>query len=183
MWGPKPITAVGLRPHRYNPSPMTSRRPVRAASAAGARGRGHHSLAPAHLSEATAAATVAVVVGGIALVITGIGITAMALTMASRYGGDPPPDIGALALLPTLGGLGAMLLGGLLAAGGVAVLARARRARLGTGILAALTAALSALGVVLVMARPPADVVLAAALTVAMLVFGAASILLLRPRR
>ena len=169
--------------HRYNPSPMTSRRPVRAASAAGARGRAHHSLAPAHLSDATAAATVAVVVGGIALVITGIGMTAMALTMQGRYGGDPPPDIGALAVLPTAGGVGAMLLGGLLAAGGVGVLARARRARLGTGILAALTAALAALGVVLVMARPPADVVLAVALTVAMLVFGAASILLLRPRR
>jgi len=162
---------------------MTSRRPVRAASAAGARGRAHHSLAPAHLSDATAAATVAVVVGGIALVITGIGMTAMALTMQGRYGGDPPPDIGALAVLPTAGGVGAMLLGGLLAAGGVGVLARARRARLGTGILAALTAALAALGVVLVMARPPADVVLAVALTVAMLVFGAASILLLRPRR
>jgi len=162
---------------------MTSRRPVRAASAAGARGRAHHSLAPAHLSEATAAATVAVVVGGIALVITGIGMTAMALTMQARYGGDPPPDIGALALLPTIGGIGSMLLGGLLASGGVGVLVRARRARLGTGILAALTAALAALGVVLVMAEPPADVVLAAALTVAALVFGAASLLLLRPRR
>lgn len=162
---------------------MTSRRPVRAASAAGARGRAHHSLAPAHLGEATAAATVAVVVGGIALVITGIGMTAMALTMQGRYGGDPPPDIGALALLPTIGGIGSMLLGGLLASGGVGVLVRARRARLGTGILAALTAALAALGVVLVMAEPPADVVLAAALTVAALVFGAASLLLLRPRR
>lgn len=162
---------------------MTTRRPVRAASAAGARGRSHHSLAPAHLSEATAAATVAVVVGGIALLITGIGMTAMALTMQARYAGDPPPDIGALVLLPTIGGVGAILLGGLLAAGGVGVLARARRARLGTGILAALTAALAALGVVVVMARPPADVVLAVALTGAMLVFGAASILLLRPRR
>lgn len=162
---------------------MTSRRPVRAASAAGARGRAHHSLAPGHLSEATAAATVAVVVGGIALVITGIGMTAMALTMQARYAGDPPPDIGSLVLLPTIGGVGAILLGGLLAAGGVGVLARARRARLGTGILAALTAVLAALGVLVVMARPPADIVLAVALTGAVVVFGAASILLLRPRR
>lgn len=162
---------------------MTSRRPVRAASAAGARGRAHHSLAPAHLGEATAAATVAVVVGGVVLVITGIGMTAMALTMQARYAGDPPPDVATLALLPTVGGIGLMVLGALLAAGGVGVLADARRARLATGSLAALTAALSALGVVLVMARPPADVVLAVALTVAMLVFGVASILLLRPRR
>lgn len=162
---------------------MTSRRPVRAASAAGARGRAHHSLAPAHLGEAAAAATVVVVVGGVVLVITGIGMTALALTMQARYAGDPPPDVATLALLPTVGGIGLMVLGALLAAGGVGVLADARRARLATGSLAALTAALSALGVVLVMARPPADVVLAVALTVAMLVFGVASILLLRPRR
>jgi hypothetical protein len=162
---------------------MTSRRPIRAASAAGARGRAHHSLAPAHLSEATAAATVAVVVGGIALVITGIGMTAMALTLPARYGADPPPDVGALTLLPTLGGVALMILGGLLASGGVGVLVRARRARVATGALAAITALLAALGVVLVMAVPPRDVVLAVGLTVAALVFGAASILLLRPRR
>jgi len=162
---------------------MTSRRSIPAASAAGARGRGHHTLAPAHLSEVTAAATVGVVVGGIAFVITGIGMTAMALTIQSRYAGNPPPDVGGLSLLPALGGIGLMVLGALLGAGGVGVLARARRARLATGILSAVTAALAAIGVVLVMARPPADVVLAIALTVAMLLFGVASILLLRPRR
>jgi len=162
---------------------MTSRRPVRAASAAGARGRTHHSLAPSHLSEATAAATVAVIVGGVALVITGVGMTAMALTLSARYAGDPPPDVGTLSLLPALGGIGLIALGGLLTAGGVGVLAAARRSRLATGVLAAISAALSAIGVVVVMARPPADVVLAVALTVAMLVFGVAAILLLRPRR
>jgi hypothetical protein len=162
---------------------MTSRRPVRAASSAGARGRTHHSLAPAHLSDATAAATVAVIVGGVALVITGVGMTAMALTMSNRYGGDPPPEIASLSLLPALGGIGLMVLGALLTAGGVGVLAQARRARLATGVLAAVTAALAALGAVAVMAQPPADVVLAVALTVAVLVFGVAAILLLRPRR
>ena len=125
----------------------------------------------------------AVVVGGIALAITGIGMTAMALTIGTRYGGDPPPDLGRLALLPTIGGIGLIVLGGLLAAGGIGVLARARRARLATGILSAITAVLAALGVVRVMAEPPADVVLASALTVATLVFGAAAVLLLRPRR
>ncbi len=174
---------MGAGPRQYNPSLMTSRRPVRAASAAGARGRTHHSLAPAHLSEAAAAATVAVVVGGVALVITGVGMTAMALTMQARYAADPPPDVGSLSLLPTLGGIGLIVLGGLLTAGGVGVLADARGARLGTGILAAMTAALAALGVVLVMAQPPADIVLSVALTIGMLVFGVASILLLRPRR
>jgi len=162
---------------------MTSRRPIRAASSAGARARGAHSLAPAHLGEATAAATVAVIVGGIALVITGIGMIAMALTIGARYDGDAPPDVGSLAVLPVIGGLLVLLIGGGLTAGGVAVLGQVRRARLATGILSAVTAALAALGTVAAMVNPPADPVLAIALTVATLVFGVAALLLLRPRR
>ena len=162
---------------------MTSRRPARAASAAGARGRGHHTLAPAHLSEATAAATVGVVVGGVALVITGVGIIAMALTIGSRYGGDAPPNVGALSLAPVLLGVAILVLGGALTAGGLAVFADARRSRLLTGIVSGVAAALAAAGALLVMANPPPDVVLAIALTAATVLFGVAAILLLRPRR
>ena len=162
---------------------MTTRRPIRAASAAGARGRDQHSLAPAHLGEATAAATVGIIVGGIALVITGIGMLAMALTIGSRYAGDPPPNVGALSLMPALLGLAVLVLGGALTAGGVAVLGGVRRARLMTGILSGVAAALTVAGALLAMANPPADVVLAIALTLATLVFGVAAILLLRPRR
>ena len=162
---------------------MTTRPPIRAASTTGARARGAHSLAPVHLGEATAAATVAVIVGGIALVITGIGMIAMALTIGARYEGDAPPNAGSLALMPIVGGLLALVLGGALTAGGVAVFGQVRRARLATGILAAVAAALSALGTVLVMVNPPADPVLAIALTVTTLAFGVASLLLLRPRR
>ena len=173
----------GNRHTAYNPSPMTSRRPLRAASAAGARGRGHHTLAPAHLGEATAAATVGVVVGGIALVITGVGIIAMALTIGSRYGGDPPPNAGSLTLVPALLGVAILILGGALTAGGLAVFAEVRRARLLTGIISGVAAALAAGGALLAMANPPRDVVLAIGLTAATLVFGVAAILLLRPRR
>jgi len=173
----------GPRRTAYNPSPMTSRRPIRAASAAGVRGRSHHSLAPAHLGEATAAATVGVIVGGIALVITGIGMIAMALTVGSRYAGDPPPNASSLSLMPALLGLGILVLGGALTAGGAAVFGEARRARRMTGILSGAAAALSAAGALLAMARPPPDVVLAIALTVTTVVFGVAAILLLRPRR
>ncbi|CAN5211014.1 hypothetical protein BH23CHL9_BH23CHL9_08750 [soil metagenome] len=162
---------------------MTSRRPIRAASAAGIRARSSHSLAPAHLGEATAAATVAVIVGGVALVITGIGIIVMALTIGARYGGDSPPNVGSLSVLPAILGLFILLLGGGLTAGGVAVLGAARRARLATGVLAGLAAALCALGTVLAMTNAPPDPVIAIALTVAVLVFGVASLLLLRPRR
>lgn len=162
---------------------MTSRRPLRAASAAGARGRGHHTLAPAHLGEATAAATVGVIVGGVALVITGVGIIAMALTITSRYGGDPPPAASSLSLAPALLGVAILVLGGALTAGGLAVLAEARRARLLTGILSGFAAAAAAGGALLAMANPPPDVVLAIALTAATVVFGVAAILLIRPRR
>jgi hypothetical protein len=162
---------------------MTSRRTVAAASKAGARGRTHHSLAPAHLGEATAAATVAVVVGGIALVITGLGMIAMGLTMGGRYGSDPPPDLGSLAALPIGLGIGLLVLGAGLAVGGIAVLGAARRARLVTGILAAVACGLGALGTVGAMVTTPASPVIAIALTVMALVFGVASLLLLRPRR
>jgi hypothetical protein len=171
------------RPTAYNPSPMTSRRPLRAASAAGARGRGHHTLAPAHLGEATAAATVGVIVGGVAFLITGIGIIAMALTIGSRYGGDPPPDVGSLSTGPALLGVGILVLGAALTAGGLAVFGGAPRARLLTGVVSGVAGALSAAGALLGMASPPPDVVLAIALTVATVVFGVAAILLLRPRR
>jgi hypothetical protein len=162
---------------------VTSRRPIRAASSAGARARGAHTLAPEHLGEATAAATVAVIVGGIALVITGIGMIALALTVGARFGADPPPNAGSLALGPVLGGLLAILLGGGLTGGGLAVLGNVRRSRLVTGVLSAIAAGLSALGTVLAMANPPPDPVLAIALTVATLAFGVAALLLLRPRR
>jgi hypothetical protein len=162
---------------------MTSRRSVPAASNAGARARGAHSVAPEHLGEATAAATVAVMVGGVALVITGIGIIALALTLGARYGGDPPPNVGEMVAAPVAGGLLVLVLGGGLTAGGLAVLGAVRRARLATGILSAFAAGLGAIATVLVMANPPADPVLAIALTVATMVFGVASLLLLRPHR
>lgn len=172
-----------LRLTAYNPSPMTTRRSIPAASRTGARGRAHHSLAPAHLGEATAAATVGVVVGGIALVITGIGVLAMGLTLGTRYGIDPPPDAGSLSVVPLALGAGMLLLGAALTAGGVAVLGEVKRARLITGILSALAGALAAIATILVTVNPPPDLVLAIALTVATLVFAAAAILLLRPRR
>ena len=123
------------------------------------------------------------VVGGVALAITGIGMIAMGLTIGSRYASSPPPDVGSLAIVPVLAGLLVLVLGAGLTAGGIAVFSDVRRARRATGSLAAVAAGLSAVGTVLAMARPPADPVLAVALTVTTLVFGVAALLLLRPRR
>jgi hypothetical protein len=172
-----------IPPSAYNRSPMTSQRPIRAASVAGVRRRGAHALAPEHLGEATAAATLAIIVGGVALLITGIGIIALALTMGARFGANPPPDVASYGLVPLIGGIGAVLLGGGLTAGGLAVIGNVRGARVLTGALAALAALLSAAGVVVVMVNPPSDTVLAIALTIATLAFGIAAGLLLRPRR
>lgn len=162
---------------------MTTRRTIRAASSAGVRARTQHSLAPAHLGEATAAATLAVIVGGIALAITGIGMVAIALTIGARFGGDPPPNVGTLTLGPALLGVVTLAFGAALAAGGLAVLARAPRARVVTGILSALAAAVAAAVTVVVATATPPDVVIAVAATVAAFVFGVAALLLLRPRR
>ena len=89
----------------------------------------------------------------------------------------------ALSLAPALLGIAILVLGGALTAGGLAVFADARRARLLTGIVSGVAAALAAAGALLVMANPPPDVVLAIALTAATVLFGVAAILLLRPRR
>jgi hypothetical protein len=88
-----------------------------------------------------------------------------------------------MALLPALVGALLILLGAGLTAGGLGVLAAARRARLLTGILAAVATGLAALGAVLAMIVSPPDPVLAIALTVATLVFGVSALLFLRPRR
>ena len=165
---------------------MTTRRPSRAvpaASVTGARGRAHHTLAPSHLGDATAAATLAVIVGGVASLITGLGVVALALTIGSRFGGSAPPNVAGLGVGPAIFGVGLIVLGGALTAGGIAVLVNARRSRRVTGVLAALAAILSAAGTVLVMTSIPPDVVIGIALTVATLVFGVAALLLLRPRR
>lgn len=121
--------------------------------------------------------------GGVALVITAIGMLAMALTLGARYEANPPPGASSLSLLPLMLGVGTLALGGALTAGGLAVLGEVRRARLVTGILAAVTALLAALGTVLAMVIPPPAIVVAIALTAATLVFGVAALLLLRPRR
>lgn len=124
-----------------------------------------------------------VVVGGIALAITGIGMLVMALTIGSRFGTDAPPGVGSLALGPALGGVGLLVFGVALAAGGVAVLSDAPRARLITGVLSIVAAAAAVVGTVLAMTSLPASPVIAIALTLATVVFGAAAVLLLRPRR
>jgi hypothetical protein len=114
--------------------------------------------------------------------ITGVALLVMGLTMPARYATiPPPPDLATLGVGPTLGGVGLMALGVALVGGAVAVFSDVRGARIATGVLAAAAAGLAATGTVLAMASPPADPLLATALTLLTLVFGVSGILLLRP--
>lgn len=142
-----------------------------------------HSLAPEHVGEAGSAAVVAMAVLGLAIFIAAVAIIASGLTIAARYGESPPPNVGELGIGQVLGGVGMLVLSVALVASALAVLADVRGSRRVAAVVAGLTALLSAAGVLLIMSQPVTDTILASALAVVTLVFGAAAIVLGRPRR
>lgn len=146
------------------------------------RGRSH-SLAPAHLGEAASAAVLAVAVLGLAVFIAGVAMAVSGMTLESRYGADPPPNIGQLGIGQVLGGIGLAILGLVLSGSALAVLADVARSRPIAAAASGLAAALAILGVVLVQLQPGGDLVLSIALAVAAAIFGVAALILVRPRR
>lgn len=142
-----------------------------------------HSLAPEHVGEAGSAAVVAMAVLGLAIFIAAVAIIASGLTIAARYGESPPPNVGELGIGQVLGGVGMLVLSVALVASALTVLADVRGSRRVAAVVAGLTAVLSAAGVLLIMSQPVTDTILASALAVVTLVFGAAAIVLGRPRR
>lgn len=129
-------------------------------------------------------AVLAVAVCGAAVLITGVAMVVMGLTMSARYANvPPPPDLSTLGLAPALGGALLLALGTALVGGAVSVFSGVRGARVATGLLAVGAGALGAAGTVLAMASPPADPLVATALTIVTAVFGVSAILLLRPTR
>jgi hypothetical protein len=154
-------------------------------SALNAPRRRVHALAPEHVGELGSVAALAVAVLGVAVVVVGVTLVVNGLTMESRYttGGDAPPNIGQLGVLPLVGGLGLLVLGLLQVAAPLALLADLRAARPVTVVVAILSALLAVVGLLLVIARPNADQVLTASLGVCALVYGASALILLRPGR
>jgi hypothetical protein len=142
-----------------------------------------HSLAPPHLGEAASAAVLAVVVLGLAVFIAGVAMSVSGMTIANRFGGDPPPNVDQLGIGQVLGGIGLAGLGLLLSGSGLAVLADVARSRPVAAVASGLAAVLAAAGVVLVQLQPGGDLVLSLALAVAAVIFGVAAIILVRPRR
>ncbi len=153
------------------------------ASALNAPQRRVHALAPEHIGELGSVAALAMAVLGLAVVIVGLALIVMGITIGGRYStsGSLPPNIGQLGQLPLFGGIGLTVLGVVLVAAPVALLADVRRARVVTVVLALLAGALSVGGLLLVIPRPSSDPILTATLGVVALLFGASALILARP--
>lgn len=143
-----------------------------------------HSLAPEHLGERAAAATVLAAIGGVSIFIAAVGMTIGGLTIPSRYaGGLAPPNIGELGLGQIVGGIGLLVLSLLIIGSAAALLADLRGSRAALTAISAVTALLAAAGFALLMSASQRDAVLLAAVGVAFLAFASAAFILARPQR
>ena len=147
------------------------------------RHRGH-SLAPEHLGERGAAATLAIAIGGLAVFIAAVAMTVSGLTFPSRYAGaTPPPNVAQLGVGQVIGGIGLLVLGILLVASAAALLSGLPRSRPFAVGSAGLTAVLTGAAIVVLFGATRRDLVLLAALAVAFVAFGGAALILARLRR
>ncbi len=157
-------------------------RVIRSASRSVAARRRSHTLAPEHLGEMASIATLVLGVGGVALLITAVSMVVGGLTISSRYAASLPPNIGSLGMPQVLGGIGILLLAIGLVAAAAAVFLDVRGGRTAAIALGGVVAVLSAAGVIGVMTIGGGDRLVAVALLVGAVAFGASSILLLRTR-
>ncbi|MEO8246021.1 MAG: hypothetical protein ABI622_02770, partial [Chloroflexota bacterium] len=142
-----------------------------------------HTLAPEHLGERASVATLVIGIGGVALLITAASIIVAGLTIGSRYADSTPPNIGQLGIGQVIGGIGLLILAMGLVAAAAAVFLDVRGSRRTAAGVAALTAILMAVAIVVVMTVGGGDRLLAIALLVGVVMFGASSVLLLRTPR
>jgi hypothetical protein len=161
--------------------PATRARAREATAVRQPRGRSH-SLAPPHLGEAASAAVLAVAVLGLAVFIAGVAMAVSGMTVASRFGDTPPPNVDQLGLGQVLGGIGLGVLGLVLSGSALAVLADVPRSRPVAAAASGVAALLAVVGVVLIQLEPGGDLVLSLALAVAGLIFAIAAVILVRPR-
>lgn len=155
-------------------------------SALNAPRRRVHALAPEHIGELGSVAALAVAVLGVAILIVGVTLIVEGITIASRYdtgSGTPPPNLGQLGQVPIFGGIGMLVLGLLLTAAPLALLADVRYSRFATMLLALITAVLAVAGLLAVIARPSVDPVVTVSLGLAAFILGASALILARPGR
>jgi hypothetical protein len=122
-------------------------------------------------------------VGGMAIFIAAMAMLVAGLTIGSSYTGNSPPNLAALGTPQIIGGVGLLLLGGGLVMAAAALLGDLRFGRLAATVLTALTALLAAAGTAMLVGEPRRDTVLVVALAVAFVVFGGATVVLVRSNR
>lgn len=120
---------------------------------------------------------------GLAIFITAIAMVVFGMTASSRFGSSPPANVDALGTGQVLGGIGLLVMSVTLVGSALAVLADLRGSRRIAALVAGAAAVLSAAGVVRVMGEGAGDAVLAAALAVTTMIFGASAIILARRPR
>jgi hypothetical protein len=123
-------------------------------------------------------------IGGMAIFIAAIAMTVSGLTLPSRYAGtDPPPNVGQLGVGQVVGGIALLVLGILIVGSAGALLGGLRGSRPFAAGVSALTALLALAGFVVLMTPTRRDLVLLAALGVAVFAFGGAAVVLARLKR
>jgi hypothetical protein len=143
-----------------------------------------HSLAPEHLGERGAAATLVAAIGGMAVFIAAVAMTVGGLTLPNGYEGTTaPPNLSELALIQVIAGVALLVLGLVIVATTAALFANLPRSRPLVIAAAAIAALLSIAAFVLVFGATRRDYILLAALGVAALAFGGAAVVLARLRR
>jgi hypothetical protein len=163
---------------------MVSPKVTRPASRAVAPRHRSHSLAPEHLGEAGAAATLVVAIGGTATFIAAVAMTVGGLTLPSSYvGTPPPPNLSQLGTIQVEAGIALLVLGLLIVAAAAALLADLPRSRPLASVVSIVATVLAGAAVVLLLGRPRPDSILLAALGVAVVAFGGAAFVLVRLRR
>jgi len=125
-----------------------------------------------------------VAIGGLAIFVAAIGVTIGGLTLASHYAeGAQPPNLDSLVTAQIVGGIGLLVLGALVVASAVALLADLRGSRALTTGLSAVASLLAAAAVVVLVSATRKDPALIVAMVVSLVAFGGAAIVLGRPRR
>lgn len=160
---------------------MASQKVIKSAARSVAPRHRGHSLAPEHLGERGAVATLVAAIGGVAIFIAAIGMTVGGLTLPSTYNGTlAPPNIGTLGVGQILGGIGLLALSLLVVGSAAALLANLRGSRTALAAVSAMTALLAAAGFGMLMSAARRDAMLLAALGAAFLAFAGAAFVLAR---
>jgi hypothetical protein len=140
-----------------------------------------HSLAPEHLGERGAAATLVAGIGGVALSIAAGAMTVGGLTVPNRYAGaTPPPNVSQLGMGQVFGGIGLLVLGILIVGSSAALIVGLPRSRGAAAGVSTMTALLAAAAFAVLVPAQRRDTVLLAALGISFVAYAGVAFVLAR---